>query len=110
MISEKEAIGLLKKHIPDEDLCQRVIHHCTLVKDIAMRIAQDIPNIDLELVRNGALLHDIGRFGCPPRTEKAPLHGIKGAAITTAFSYLLLALSHELYFRLKVKKLLSEID
>jgi len=36
-----------------------------------------------------------------------PRHGIRGAAIATAFSYLLLALSHELYFRLKVKRLVG---
>ena len=81
MISEKEAIGLLKKHIPDAKIQAIVIEHSKLVQEIALDIAKDIPDADIEFIRIASLLHDIGRMGCPPKTDKAILHGVKGAAL-----------------------------
>ncbi len=41
---------------------ERVIRHVLAVKDLAMRIADEVRiPVDRELVRKGALLHDIGR-------------------------------------------------
>ncbi len=64
--SEKEAIELLKKYAPDEKSFRIVFSHCRMVKDIALRVADKVPQADKELIKIGALLHDMGRFIYPP--------------------------------------------
>jgi len=78
--SEKEAIELLKKYAPDEKSFRIVFSHCRMVKDIALRVADKVPQADKELIKIGALLHDMGRFIYPPPgMENAVKHGLAGA-------------------------------
>ena len=51
---EKEL--LQKEHTPEN-----VISHCEAVYRKAMKIASNFDNVDTDLIRKGALLHDIGR-------------------------------------------------
>jgi len=79
--SEKEAINLLTK----AGCSPKVIRHCKAVADLATRTARKIAGngitVDVDLVRIGALLHDIGRA----RTHELD-HAIKGADIARSFS------------------------
>lgn len=40
---------------------EKVIAHCRAVRDVALEYAQKNPLVSAELVREGAMLHDIGR-------------------------------------------------
>ncbi|MBV6341255.1 TIGR00295 family protein [Candidatus Magnetobacterium casense] len=60
--------------------CARnVIEHCLAVKTLATTIARGIDGIDAELVRRGALLHDIGRS----KTHNIT-HAVEGVRIATS--------------------------
>jgi uncharacterized protein len=61
-----ECIKILKDAGCDEN----VIKHCKVVSELAVKIAERIQGVNLELVRVGGLLHDLGR---------AKTHGIKHA-------------------------------
>jgi len=71
--------------IPDEETCiqllkeegckKEVIRHCKAVRDLALKIAEKA-GADIELVRAGALLHDIGRS-----KTSGINHGVIGAKI-----------------------------
>ena len=50
-------IELLEK----ENTPENVIDHCKAVCRKAMKIAANFDNVDKDLIRKGALLHDIGR-------------------------------------------------
>ncbi len=63
-----EEIELLR----EEGCPENVIAHCIAVCKRAQEIAMNFPNADKELIKTGALLHDIGRS----RT-----HGIKHAVV-----------------------------
>ncbi len=65
-----ECIDILKKSGCSKD----VINHSIAVKDLACRIAQKT-DADINLVRAGALLHDIGR--CKTHDIKHVLEGVK---------------------------------
>jgi len=64
MISENEALQLLKKYLNND----KVVRHCLCVADIAGEIATKIKQknsflvINPEKVRIAALLHDIGKY------------------------------------------------
>lgn len=59
--TEEEALNLLRKSGCSKD----VINHCRAVSELAVELARKLNDkgfkIDLELVKVGALLHDIGR-------------------------------------------------
>ena len=78
--SPKEALEILKA----SGCSPEVIRHCKAVSDLAVRIAQKCRrngiNVNLDLVRIGALLHDIGRS----RTHSVH-HPIVGAEIAQSF-------------------------
>ncbi|MFC1801711.1 HD domain-containing protein [Nanoarchaeota archaeon] len=84
-ITEKQAIELLKKYAPNNSIFQRVYQHCKTVQKAALAIAQEIQKngkkVDLELIKIGSLLHDIGRFQVPPKHEKSLQHGMLGGKI-----------------------------
>src|SRR3989338_3698703 len=80
MISEKEAIALLKKYSKSKKDFDAVLMHSKAVQKVALRIAKKIKNIDIEFIKTASLLHDIGRFECPPRKDSYK-HGIVGAEI-----------------------------
>jgi uncharacterized protein (TIGR00295 family) len=73
MVNEEEAVVLLDKVGCD----RKVIEHCKAVQFFALRVAERLMKkgvkVDLELVRIGALLHDIGRA----RTHRID-HGVMG--------------------------------
>lgn len=75
---DKMEIELLKK----ENTPGNVIEHCKAVYKKAMKIASNFDNADTELIRKGALLHDIGRS----RT-RGITHAIEGVEIARGYGY-----------------------
>jgi len=84
-ITESEALFLLKKYSPDERVFNIILAHSRAVQAVALRITQEIVDngydADIEFIRTASLLHDIGRFFCPPKGKESILHGVKGAEI-----------------------------
>lgn len=85
-MDEKQAIGLLKKYAKDDEAYDQVLAHVLAVKDLAVEIADKILQkhpeikIDLDFIICASILHDIGRFDCPPGKD-SPRHGVIGADI-----------------------------
>ena len=71
-------IELLKK----ENTPENVIDHCIAVCKKAMKIAANFDNADEDLIRKGALLHDIGRSKTHGIT-----HAIEGVEIAKKYGY-----------------------
>ena len=71
-------IELLKK----ENTPDNVIEHCKAVCAKAMKIAANFDNVDKDLIRQGALLHDIGRSKTHGIT-----HAIEGVEIARKYGY-----------------------
>lgn len=71
-------IELLEK----ENTPENVIEHCKAVYEKAMKIAANFDNVDEDLIRKGALLHDIGRS----RTHGIT-HAIAGVEIAKTYGY-----------------------
>lgn len=84
-MDEEQAIALLRKHIKEDSVYEKVLSHSEAVKEVAVKIAQEIKDnghtVDIEFVKIGSLLHDIGREGYPPKTKEAVMHGVAGAEI-----------------------------
>lgn len=55
-------IKLLRKYFPDEDKFQIIYQHSLQVKDKALELAKNVPelNLDLKFIEEAAMLHDIG--------------------------------------------------
>ena len=70
--TDKMELELLEK----EHTSKNVIEHCKAVYKKAMKIAANFDNVDEDLIRKGALLHDIGRS----KTHSIE-HAIKGVEI-----------------------------
>ena len=68
-------LELLRK----ENTPENVIEHCKAVCRKAMKIASNFDDVDCELIRKGALLHDIGRSKTHGIT-----HAIEGVEIATS--------------------------
>jgi uncharacterized protein (TIGR00295 family) len=75
-MNEQEAIILLRKYANSKKSFENVLAHSKKVQEIALRIAKQIPNVDLDFIKIASLLHDIGRFGAD-----ALHHGVRGAEI-----------------------------
>jgi len=75
---DKIEIELLEK----EGTPENVIQHCKAVYRKAMKIAAHFDNVDEDLIRKGALLHDIGRSKTHGIT-----HAIKGVEIAEKYGY-----------------------
>lgn len=71
-------IELLKK----ENTPENVIDHCRAVCAKAMKIASNFDDADCNLIRKGALLHDIGRS-----KTHGIRHAIVGAEIARKYGY-----------------------
>jgi len=69
---------LLKK----ENTPENVIEHSKAVYKKAMKIAANFDNVDTDLIRKGALLHDIGRSKTHGIT-----HAIEGVKIAREYGY-----------------------
>src|SRR3989344_1720779 len=76
-----EAIALLKKYASDPASLDIELRHSKRVAEIALRYAKRIPRLDLNFIECASLLHDIGRFQCPPNSPQSIRHGIVGAEI-----------------------------
>ena len=68
---------LEKEHTPEN-----VIDHCKAVYKKAMKIAANFNDVDEDLIRKGALLHDIGRS----RTHGIT-HAVEGVKIAERYGY-----------------------
>ena len=68
---------LEKEHTPEN-----VIDHCKAVYKKAMKIAANFNDVDEDLIRKGALLHDIGRS----RTHGIT-HAVEGVKIAKRYGY-----------------------
>jgi len=79
-ITEEEAVALLKRYAPDERVLRIVLNHAKAVQKKALEIAKGIPDVDLEIIKIGSLLHDIGRFKTGPGPQGIN-HGIIGGEI-----------------------------
>lgn len=87
-MDEKQAIALLKKYSEgDERVFRLVLAHSKAVQKVALKMAKDILDLDINLIKIGSILHDIGRFSCPPKTALSIKHGIKGAEILRKEGY-----------------------
>ena len=71
-------IELLEK----ENTPQNVIDHCKAVYKKAMKIAANFDNVDEDLIKKGALLHDIGRS-----KTHGIRHAIEGVKIAEKYGY-----------------------
>lgn len=80
MVTEKQAMGLLRKYSKNKKEFNAVLRHSKAVQKAALRTAKKIKNIDLNFIKTASLLHDIGRFKCPPGRNSYK-HGIAGAKI-----------------------------
>ncbi|MDO8481445.1 MAG: HDIG domain-containing protein [Nanoarchaeota archaeon] len=80
MITEEQAVALLRKHITSDEIFHKILAHVQKVKEIALRIGKQVPGVDLELIRIGSLLHDIGRYKAGLGKEGIK-HGIIGGEI-----------------------------
>ena len=69
-------IEILKK----EKTPQNVIDHSIAVHNKALKIAKNFPNADLDLIKKGALLHDIGRSKTPGIS-----HAVEGRKIACRY-------------------------
>lgn len=76
MIDPEEALRILKK----EGCSPEVLDHVKAVRDVSLEIAksieQDGNDVDIDLVKVGAILHDVGRS----KTHDVN-HGVEGAEI-----------------------------
>ena len=71
-------IELLEK----ENTPENVIEHCKAVYKKALKIASNFDEADLDLIKKGALLHDIGRSKTHGIT-----HAIEGVKIAEKYGY-----------------------
>ena len=77
-LTEKKALELLKRY--SSKSFRKILAHSKAVQKVALRIAGKIPEADSEFIKIASLLHDIGRFRCPPG-KNSIRHGIIGAKI-----------------------------
>jgi uncharacterized protein len=80
--------ALHKKYAPTERVFDLVFTHCKIVSDIATQMAEKSgANVDIELVKVGCLLHDIGVYplfdknGIEIDTSKYITHGVLGEEV-----------------------------
>ncbi len=80
-MNHEEAVELLRKHAPTKDIFERIYQHSERVRAHALELANRMVDVDLNFVETASLLHDIGRFYCPPGSGKGILHGVEGGRI-----------------------------
>lgn len=85
---------LHKKYAPTERVFGLVFTHCEIVSDIALELARESNlSLDIELVKVGCLLHDIGVYplfdknGIEIDTSKYITHGVRGEKILQKEGY-----------------------
>lgn len=83
-MTPEHAITLLRKHASDPQSFDIVLRHSQRVAEIAVGYAKQIGGMDLNFIECAALLHDIGRFQCPPGSACSSRHGFVGAELLRA--------------------------
>lgn len=91
LTSLKNIEALHRKYAPNEEIFETTYRHCQIICDIALKLASSLDlSIDEELIKIGALLHDIGVYKLYDRTtgkidkEKYIRHGVEGYALLKA--------------------------
>jgi len=79
--NQENALKLMEKYAPDKDTYEKVMEHTMAVQKIALEVADKVEGVDKEFIKTAVILHDIGRFKCPPWSEDQLKHGIEGAKI-----------------------------
>jgi len=82
-MNEKQAIELLRKYSIDKESFKIVLEHSKTVQRTALRIAEKIAQhhpVNIKFIKIACILHDIGRFNCPPG-PKTIFHGLEGGKI-----------------------------
>lgn len=84
-LTEEQAEKILKKYSPDVKTFRNILRHGKAVKKAALSIAKAIKKrghkVDLELIKTGSLLHDIGYFVVKWDSKDFLRHGVEGAKI-----------------------------
>jgi uncharacterized protein (TIGR00295 family) len=75
-----DAENLLKKYSSGEEAFNKVLSHSRAVKELALKMASRVKGVDMDFIDTASILHDIGRFECPPG-PKTIFHGVKGSEI-----------------------------
>ena len=81
-ITEEEAVELLRKYSNNDESFNKVLNHSRAVQKLALEIVKEVKknhNININLIKIGSLLHDIGRFKC--YKENSIRHGLVGGEI-----------------------------
>ena len=93
-MDENDAISLLKAEALKRDKVEvyiLLLEHSLAVKKVADVFAKDLVekgyDVDTKLVSLGALLHDIGRFTCLPKTKENIQHGVEGGKILRGLGF-----------------------
>lgn len=60
--TEKEIQKLHKKYSKTETMYELVYTHCQVVRDIALELAKNVKQVDINLIIVGSLIHDIGVY------------------------------------------------
>ncbi len=83
-----EIEALHRKYAPTDSVFDLVFTHCQIVSEIAAQLAETSgANVDIELVKVGCLMHDIGVYplfdknGVEKDTSKYITHGVRGEEI-----------------------------
>jgi len=79
-ITEKKAIGILRKYRTSDRAFRNILLHSKKVKEIALDLSKNIKGIDKNFIATSALLHDIGRYRFTPR-KKGIRHAVEGAKL-----------------------------
>jgi len=103
-MKEAEAIELLRKYIPEPITFRIILNHAKAVQKLAVMMARGIPGVDMELIKIGSLLHDIGRYKCQKTKQPAYKHGIIGAEILRKEGYEAYALIAERHLGAGISK------
>ncbi len=80
-ITREEAVQLLQKYAQSKEILDHVYRHSYRVMQMGVDLAMRAAGVDRDFVATASLLHDIGRFYCPPGSGRGIRHGVEGARI-----------------------------
>ncbi len=107
-MNQKQAIALLRKYKDTDEGFRIVLKHSKVVQKHCVELAKKLQkkgfDIDMQLLKNGALLHDIGYFKVYDNKEKRIRHGIEGGKILRKEGYSKLARIAERHIGLGISK------
>ncbi len=81
-MNQKQSLALLKKYAPSKEDYNKVLTHGKAVQKYAIELAKQLKEkgikVDMEIIKNGSLLHDIGYFIVYKDKPNRIRHGIEG--------------------------------